>query len=120
MCKTRTRTVAIDVVGFLENLRYMDIDRNYRKYVDNATRSVNRFLKHLGYKHGTKKGSMIYKLKEENRRKRDKYIMKIMTINREGIRRIIYMNESYIHRNYAWHDDSMYDHNDDQDQQVKA
>ena len=46
---------------------------------------------------------------------RDKYVMTMTNANECKIRRIVYMDESYIHKNYCRHDDSLYDPNDEQD-----
>ena len=40
--------------------------------------------------------------------------------NNEKQRRIACMNESYIHKNYQRHDDSLFDPNDEQDLETKA
>ena len=39
----------------------------------------------------------------------------MMEENEKKTRRIIYMDESYIHKNYCRHEDSLYDPNDEQD-----
>ena len=41
-------------------------------------------------------------------------------LNDDGKRRIVYMDESYIHKNYCRDDDSLYDPNDEQDLETKA
>ena len=112
---TRTRTVAKDVMDFLDNCGYITIDRESKKSVDSAERSVRRFLERLGYKRGKKKGMMCYRLKEENIRKRDKYVQMMTNANSDNSSRIVYMDESYIHKNYHRHDDSLFDPNDEQD-----
>ena len=100
---------------FLFTLGYLDYDANNHKEYNSCLKSVQRYLLHLGYKRGQKKGIMCYKMKEQNIMKRDQYVVKITRINSRKDRRIIYMDESYIHKNYARHDDSLYDPNDEQD-----
>ena len=46
---------------------------------------------------------------------RDKYFKLMMEEERRKTRRIFYMDESYIHKNYCRHEDSLYDPNDEQD-----
>ena len=57
-------------------------------------------------------------MREENIWKRGIYIARMIKLNAEGLCRILYMDESYIHKNYYRHEDSLYDINDEQDQQV--
>ena len=47
--------------------------------------------------------------------KRDNYVMHILQEYKNNTRRIVYMDESYIHQNYCRHDDLLYDPNDEQD-----
>ena len=61
-----------------------------------------------------------YRLREENIRKRDEYVQLMTKANKDPSRRIVYMDESYIHKNYHRHDDSLFDPNDEQDLETKA
>ena len=63
---------------------------------------------------------MCYRLKVENIRKRDAYVQRMTETNNDVSRRIVYMDESYIHKNYHRHDDSIFDPNDEQDLETKA
>ena len=63
---------------------------------------------------------MCYRLKEENIRKRDAYVQQMTEANNDVSRRIVYIDESYIHKNYHRHDDSIFDLNDEQDLETKA
>jgi transposase len=54
-------------------------------------------------------------LKESILRYRDEYVMRMIAENEAKKRRIVYMDESYIHKNYCRHEDSLYDPNDEQD-----
>ena len=50
---------------------------------------------------------MSYHLKEENVRKRDAYVQ-LMTQAKEDVSlQTVYVDESYIHKNYHRHDDSL-------------
>ncbi len=46
---------------------------------------------------------------------RDEYVKRMSEENVLKTRRIVYMDESYIHKNYCRHEDSLYDPNDEQD-----
>ena len=65
-------------------------------------------------------GMICYRLKKHNIRKHDEYIQKLTAINTKGIQRVIYMDESYIHKNYQQYNDSLFDPNDEQDLEMKA
>jgi hypothetical protein len=119
-CITRTRTVAKDVMDFLDQIGFIEVNCSDKKSVNAALRSVQRFLKNLGYKRGKKKGTMCYRMKQENIQKRDAYVLRMVGENASGTRRIVYMDESYIHKNYQRHDDSLFDPNDEQDLETKA
>ena len=112
---TRTRTVAKDVMDFLDNGGFITVDRERKKSVESAERSARRFLAGLGYKQGKTKGMMCYHLKEENIQKRDKYVQAMTNANYDNTTRIVYMDEIYIHKNYHRHDDSLFNPNDEQD-----
>jgi transposase len=116
----RQRTVAKDVMDFLDGLGFITVDRKSKKDVNAALRSVQRYLLALGYKRGKKKGMQNYRLREENIRKRDEYVQLMTAVNQDPARRVVYMDESYIHKNYQRNDDSLFDPNDEQDMEVKA
>ena len=80
-----------------------------------ALQAVQRFLLQKGYKHGKKKGSQNCQLKEKNLIMRDEYVQRMVTEGDLQTRRIVYMDESYIHKNYCRHKESLYDPNDEQD-----
>ena len=117
---TRTRTVAKDVMQFLNQKGYITVNDGSRKDEESALRSVQRFLERTGYKRGKKKGMKSYRLQEENVRKRDAYVQRMTEVNKDPSRRVVYMDESYIHKNYHRHDDSLFDPNDEQDLETKA
>ena len=116
----RQRTVAKDVVDYLDGCGYITVDREKKKDVNAALRSVQRYLQRLGYKRGKKKGMQNYRLREENIRKRDEYVQFMTAVNKDPTRRVVYTDESYIHKNYQRNDDSLFDPNDEQDMEVKA
>ena len=91
----RTRTVAKDVLDFLVELGYMEVNRDDRKSDNAGLRSVQRFLRKQGYKRGKKKGMMCYRMKQHNIQKRDEYTKKMVEANAHGAQRIVYMDESW-------------------------
>ena len=94
-------------MDFLDGHSFITVDRDSKKSVESALCSVRRFLKRTGYKRGKKKGMMSYRLKDENVRKRDAYVQ-LMTQAKEDVSlRTMYVDESYIHKNYHRHDDSL-------------
>ena len=117
---SRTRTVARDVMDFLEECGFISVDRTKPQSLESAQRSVARFLCTNGYERAKKKGMMCYHLKEENIVKRDFYVNYMTIANNDPSRRIVYMDENYLHKNYCRHDDSLFDPNDEQDLEVKA
>ncbi len=64
------RTVAKDVMDFLEWKGYIEVDRSSTQSMQNTLRSVQRYLAKKGYKCGKKKGGVTYHLKA----KRDAYV----------------------------------------------
>ena len=111
---TRTRTVAKDVMDFLASRSLLYVDRSSEKSVKAGLRAVQRFLVAKGYERGKKKGTKSYRLKEHIAVMRDKYFLQMTEENDKKTRRIVYMDESYIHKNYGRHEYSLYDPNDEQ------
>ena len=111
---TRTRTVAKDVLLFLASKDFIAVDRSNNASMKAGLRAVQRFLNRKGYKRG-KKGRQSYRLKEHVLLMRDKYVSRMSQENALKTRRIVYMDESYIHKNYCRHEDSLFDPNDEQD-----
>lgn len=118
--ETRERTVAKDVVHCLIDNDILCVDVEDTKMMQSAERSVRRYLRANGFKRGKKKGCQHYRLKEANLLARDTYVSRMVRENKRRKRRIVYMDESYIHHHYCRHDDSLYDPNDDEDLQTKA
>eukprot|EP00171_Calliarthron_tuberculosum_P000839 IDg839t1 len=116
----RQRTVAKDVMVFLRSNGYLPYNPVSRTSVASALRCVQRFLSKKGYRRGKKKGCQNYRLKESILVKRNYYVRRMMEEKESGQRRMVYMDESYIHHHYSRHDDSLYDPNDEQDLEVKA
>lgn len=114
----RQRTVARDVMDALARIYVIKVDYDSPTAVASALRSVRRYLSHLGYKRDKKEGTLNYRLKEDNERKRDAYLTKMMALRHAKKQRVVYLDESYVHHNYARHDDSLFDPNDEQDLQV--
>ena len=112
---TRTRTVAKDVLEFFVSNGFITVDRSNNASMKAGLRAVQRFLLRKGYKRGKKKGSQNYRLKEHTMLMRAKYVKQMSEENALKTRRIVYMDESYIHKNYCRHEDSLYDPSDEQD-----
>ena len=123
--QARKRTVAKDVQQFLKDNNFIDYDPTSNKSTQTALRAVQRFLKKLGYKRGKRKGSMYYHLASANRLARDKYLTTIMPMLTNHLISdspkpcMVYTDESYIHKNYSRHQDSLHDPNDVLDLSVK-
>lgn len=114
--ETRTRTVAKDVLEYLVARGIMRVDMSNKSSLKAGLRAVQRFLTRRGYKRGKKKGNNYsYRLKESIMVKRDEYVLRMSEEYEKKERRIVYMDESYIHQNYCRYDDSLYDPNDEQD-----
>ncbi|RLN74517.1 hypothetical protein BBJ28_00023260, partial [Nothophytophthora sp. Chile5] len=107
---TRTRTVAKGIMQFMIERDYLAVNAEMPSDFDATLRATRRFLKRSGYKRGKRKGA-TYRLSAANEEKRDQYIQRMIRVEAEK-RRIVYMDESYIHQNYARHDDSLYDPSD--------
>ena len=116
----RIRTVAMDVALFLNDIGILHFDPQCPTSSASARRATQRFLTCVGYKRGKKNGMKNLRLTEKNMRLRDEYVATMVNLNADGRRRIVYMDESYIHKNYSRHEDSLFDPNDEQDLQVKA
>jgi transposase len=114
----RERTVAKDILDCLVKNKFVCIRDGDLKAKKSALRSVQRYIVRKGFKRGRKKGCQHYRLKSENLLARDEYVLRMIEENRTKARRIVYMDESYIHKNYCRHDDSLYDPNDEQDLQT--
>ncbi len=111
----RERTVAKDVMEFLRLESFLEYNPEDTKSMTSALRAVQRFLFRKGFRRGKKKGCQHYRLKHDIMVKRDNYVIRMTDENAAKQRRIVYMDESYIHQNYCRHEDSLYDPNDEQD-----
>jgi hypothetical protein len=105
--------VVKDVRVVLERKKHITVDRDSPKAIENATRAIRRFTRALGYKQGKKTGVHNYQLKQINRRLRDEFIIMLTDINGDPSRRVVTMDESYIHHHYKLMNDSIYDPNDE-------
>jgi len=94
---------------------FKTVDQSCRSSMMAALHAVQRFLVRKGYKRGRKKGSQHYRLREKNLIMRDKYVKRMVEEDNLKTQRIVYMDKSYIHKNYCHHEDSLYDPNDEQD-----
>jgi transposase len=113
----RERTVARDVLHFLIEKQFIYVDNNDTNEYSASLRSVQRFLKRKGYKRG-ENSHRSYHLSTEHVTRRDLYVCEMVAVlARKG--RVVYMDESYVHKNYCRHHDTLYDPNDEQDLQVR-
>lgn len=117
----RRFTTAVEILDFLVREGIVKYDGRSKTAHNTALRSVQRYVKGLGFKRGTKKGSVGWALSEKNEALLQQYL-RIMKANREAPvgqrRRIITQDESYIHENYQ-RTDSLYDPEDDEDKHAK-
>ncbi|EGD77916.1 hypothetical protein PTSG_09551 [Salpingoeca rosetta] len=104
------RTVAKDVLGFFCSSGVLPMYSDPTSKA-NALRAVQRYLESLGYERGQRGGCTTYMEKEEVLIKRDAYITQMIKA-RQQRRRIVYLDESYIHHHYRRHDESLYDPGD--------
>ena len=111
----RTRTVAKVVMDFLASRSLLYEDGLSEKSVKAVFCAVQRFLVAKRYERGKEKGAKNYRLKEHIAVMRDKYILPMTEENDKKTLRIVYMDESYIHKNYCRHGDALYDPNDEHD-----
>ena len=115
--KTRTCTVAKDVLCHLEENNIISVNRASTKNMQSALRAAQRFLRKLGYKRGKKRRS-TYHLDGTKRILRDKYVtdmcLKTQAINPADRKTFVYLDESYTHHHYKRHGDSIFDPNDEQ------
>ena len=114
---TRTQMVLKDVMDFLDGCGFITVNRQNKMSAKSALWSVH--IEQTGYKRGKRKGIMYNLLKEENIWKQDAYVQWMMEANNYMSRQIVYMDESYIHKNYHQHDNSIFDPNDEQDLETK-
>lgn len=114
------RTVAKDFMDFLGGYGFIIVDRDCKKDVNVALRSVQRFLTRIRYKRETMKGMNHYNLRTENVLKWDQYLQFITAVNPDPARRVVRMEQSYIHKNYERHETSLFDTNDEQDLEFKS
>ncbi|KAH9112766.1 hypothetical protein LEN26_002882 [Aphanomyces euteiches] len=110
--RTRTRTVAKDVLALLVEKKHLDVDSNSPSSFASALFAVRRFLARIGLKND--KISIA----------RDTYVHSMVkTIFADDPPCVVYLDESYIHHHYARHGESLYslyDPNDEQELQVKS
>lgn len=109
----RKRTVAKDVLQYLCELGVFQENalKEDEKLFRVALRKTQRFIARMGFKRGTKANKVGYKEKTEALAKRDEYVLKMLSDDTAG-RRVVYMDESYVHHHYALHNDSIYDPDD--------
>jgi len=97
----RQRTVARDLLECVLDNQFIHINRSDPQRMASALRAMQRYIVRKGFKRGRKKGCQHYRLKEHNLRARDEYVLRMMDENSKKTRRIVYMDESYVHKNYC-------------------
>ena len=101
----RERVVAKDITILLRSLGYLEYFLDDSLSMNNSVRSMQHYLMCKGFRWGTKKGSRHYRLNSHIPEKRNKYVRRMMKENMARQRRIIYMYERYIHKNYCCYED---------------
>ncbi|RHY18505.1 hypothetical protein DYB32_010369 [Aphanomyces invadans] len=118
--RTRTRVVAKDVMMMLVEGGHIAYNEFDSKDTMACLRSVQDYLFSRGFKRGHKKGQGQYGLTKEVVLARDKYIKCISrSFELTPHRPVVYLDESYIHHNYARHNDSLYFPDDADDKAPK-
>ena len=107
-------------MDFLGGCGFITVNQENKKDVKSVLRSVQRYLYRLGYKRGKENSMYKYNLREDNIQKCDEYVQFMTAVNQDPTRRVVYMYESYIHKNYQCHDDLLFDPNDKRDMEVKV
>eukprot|EP00750_Incisomonas_marina_P018299 INCI2812.2.p1 GENE.INCI2812.2~~INCI2812.2.p1 ORF type:complete len:657 (-),score=137.56 INCI2812.2:262-2070(-) len=100
------KTVARDVLDFLQSSGLVSFD--LRK-PSAALRNVQRMLVRKGYCRGHRKRTQQLKLRETNLCLRDQYVLRMQKYTAEK-RRIVYVDENFIHHRYSRRQDALFDH----------
>lgn len=104
----RQRTVAKDVMFYLIEQGILPANTTSEpKKLKAGLRAVQRYILHLGFHRGRRKGQLTYVQKAAIIVQRDAYVTKMKEV--QNHQRIVYMDESYIHQNYSSHEDSLFD-----------
>eukprot|EP00171_Calliarthron_tuberculosum_P022698 IDg22698t1 len=103
------------MMEFLRQERLLEYNPEDSNSMAAALRATQRFLLRNGYHQGRKKGAQHYRFKEDIQAKLDEYVATMMAVNEAKQHRVVYTDESYIHKNYARHEDSLYNPNNEQD-----
>ena len=116
---------AHEVLQFMEMRNIVSMHRDdegniSQKDMKSALRTTQRWLSSKGFKRGAKSGSIG--LKPHIVAWRNSYLRKVLS-NRslpESVRyQEVYLDESYIHLHYCRYENSLYDPNDEQDEQIR-
>ncbi|ETV89822.1 hypothetical protein H310_15341 [Aphanomyces invadans] len=100
----------------------VDVDMLDKKDLKRNLRTVQRYLKRLGYKRGSRRqGVSTYHLSQKNVLARDLYIDLMRPhVGHPSRPHIVYTDESYIHHHYKCHHQSLYDPSDQLDMPPKS
>ena len=97
-------------MDLLEGMGFIKIDHDCQRDVNAALGWVHWFLNCLGYQRG-KKGIKDNRLREENIHVHDEYVQFMTVMEEDATHHVVYMDESYIHKNYYRHEDSLFEPN---------
>jgi transposase len=108
----RQRTVARDVLDFfVRELIIPEDEVQSSKGRASCLRSVQRYLNWLGYVRGERSGQKTYREREEILARRDSYVIDMLALTKT--KRIVYLDESYVHHHYQSHQNTLHDPQDD-------
>ena len=103
------RTVANDVKDWLQQTGLLICDDSALSNAS-ATRCVQRFIVRMGLSRGKRPGHISYHERQEVLAQRDAYVVRMLQVRKQ--RRLVYMDESYVHHHYGRHQDTLYDSED--------
>ena len=112
-------TTSCDILSHLVEQSYVsvDISDNKNKNYKSALRAVQRYLSNHGFKRGLKNNKIAIAEKQSLVDKRNEYIHILFENRKQDINnrlREVYLDESYIHHHYRYHNNMLYDPNDAQ------
>jgi hypothetical protein len=108
----RQLTVAKDVLDHLIRLEMLSPALTSTEKARQASaRSMQRWLKRQGFKRGVRQGQITIVQRQELLAARDTYTQQMLDY--KGTRRFVFLDESYIHRHYKSHGNTIYDPTDE-------
>jgi hypothetical protein len=107
----KERTVAKDLLAYLESGHILPTVQDSPQGRASSIRSVQRYIKAIGWRRGRRSRKGLLKESPSVLLQRDQYIQ--FMIENVTARRVVYLDESYIHHHYKNTDDSLFDPNDE-------